>query len=169
MKTPNSKQFKKVIAAFDHILKTISAAREEQYFDMGEPEVKNPKNFCGSPMCHGGWYVVARTQTGLPKDLKTDALKAACGHMDYEAGAHIMANDLGFETEDHLTAWAYSNMTIWGNFHGGRMFCSNLAFGEADTMTLVDVRNHWADVHNRARPRATPIPHVKVTTQLVEA
>jgi len=166
MKTPNSKQFKKVISTLDYVLLNIPEAREEGSLDMYEGNVGRLQTYCGSPMCHGGWYLFARYQAGLDKHLLDQARNYA-GMLDYKAGAYLMANDLGVIDPDYLEAWAHANKEIWGNRHGGYMFSDRRAFGKSDkpARTLVDIRNHWADVHNRARPRAKPVPHISVSVE----
>ncbi len=112
---------------------------------MRETEIDNK---CGTPMCHGGWYAVA-TQPKLEH---------------YTEGADLMANDLGFNNGKELEQWARENRELWGGNGGMYMFCNLNAFtidGEVNpNLTLKDIRNWWAGVHNRTCPDSEPVAEV---------
>lgn len=105
------------------------------------PEVKMSQGaiekrwHCGTIACHGGWWAVANK-------IKTN---------DYADGAKHMAQTLGFEDVTALKVWAHRNPQIWGNYHGGDMFQSRLAFGVEpyEEITLKDIGNHWLGVAER--------------------
>lgn len=134
MNNPTSAQLKTVISNFDRVL---PHATFKGHMKMRE-RVIDPE--CGSPMCHGGWYAASAKQ----------------GFDDYTEGAGLMAKDLGFDTVKALEDWARSNAHLWGGNGGMYMFCNLHAFtkdGEVNPdLTLRDIRNWWAAVHNRTHP-----------------
>jgi hypothetical protein len=115
---------------------------------MGQGRVQ--KNVCGTPMCHGGWYVVA---------CDLNPLEERFYGADYLDGAMAIALALGFPTSYTLELWASDNPKLWGNEYGDDMFCCNSAFNDAKT--LRGVVNHWIGVHNRTCPKATAISKIK--------
>lgn len=101
-----------------------------------------PDEPCGTPLCHAGWYSVARAP------LRKDA--------DWQDVADLLARDLGFAGFRALLHWAHTNADIWGNKYGGSMFDSAHAFDvDPDSplkarMTLHDIIAHWEGVRDRA-------------------
>lgn len=142
MKNPTSKQFKAIIDNFD---KVLPLAAFEGHMKMRETDIDNQ---CGTPMCHGGWYAVA--------------CKPTLHH--YTQGANLLAHDLGFESSSELEDWASANSYLWGGERGLYMFCNLCAFAEDGDfnpdMTLKDIRNWWAGVHNRTCPDKEPVEEV---------
>lgn len=175
MKNPNSKQFKKVIDTFDKALASIPYAAERQALDMGEGDVDDRHNYCGTPMCHGGWYLVAATRRGINPSTEQAAYCRAGDVYDFDTGAELIAMDLGFSDRKELQSWANQNPELWGNELGEDMFyCAFSFFPEGTSwgawansdLSLLTIRNWWADVHNRTCVRAKPIAHIAVETQL---
>lgn len=98
---------------------------------------------CGTPHCHGGWYVHAKHKVfeNITKGL------------GYSQGAKMMAKDLGFESVQELTNWAKANPIIWGNIYGHLMFSTNCAFSSPSkpdgAKSLNDIIKHWKEVYAR--------------------
>lgn len=140
MKNPSSAQLKTIIENFD---KVLPHAEFDGHMKMRETEI-DPK--CGTPMCHGGWYAAA----------------AEANHFDhYSEGADLMANDLGFDCRKELEEWARNNSHLWGGNRGLYMFSNLCAFAEDGEfnpdLTLREIRNWWAGVHNRTCPDKEPV------------
>lgn len=132
MKTPTQEQFQVVI---DTLEKANSMAKGIAEVNMLNGFVEKEKNLCGTPLCHGGWYVVA-------SELDT---------YDYMEGANKMANDLGFDDYSALEDWASDNSAIWGNIHGNQMFNSSSAFLDKGYVSdLSEIIDHWKGVKERA-------------------
>ncbi|MEM8500302.1 MAG: hypothetical protein AAF542_19970 [Pseudomonadota bacterium] len=139
IRTPSSRQFKKVIRNFD---KVLPFADFDGHMKMRRTDIDHS---CRTPMCHGGWYA--------------SASKYALD--DYTEGADLIAKDLGFRDKDQLEQWAQINYKLWGNKGGIYMFCNLHAFVEGNksnpNVTLKDIRNWWAGVHNRSCPNKEPV------------
>lgn len=105
---------------------------------MMETNTSIDENYCGTPFCHGGWYLIAKGVFGYDNS--------------YSDGARMMASDLGFEDVNSLKRWAKENIKIWGNEYGENMFSDENAFGRnLDTgFTLKPIINHWKRVKQRA-------------------
>ncbi len=129
MKNPTQEQFQIVI---DTLIKANEMAGNRAGVQMMHGSIHKPE--CGSPMCHGGWYFVAK---GLKKG-------------NFMQGAKRMAKDLGFKNDETLEDWALRNPEIWGNKFGDSMFCSNRAFGDVYIDSLQQIINHWKCVKERA-------------------
>lgn len=146
MKNPTSKQFKKVIANFD---KVLPMATKRGHLDMRKGDIPEDKeHICKTPMCHGGFYAVANNIF----------FSSDYGYYDYEDGAELIAEHLGFVDSWRLRKWAECSPEVWGNEYGNDMFFYIKAFD--NVKTLRGIRNHWAKVHNRTCKRAKPIPLV---------
>jgi len=156
MKNPTSKQLRLVI----NNLISVNDAAEAEYqggfykcriplLDMARCALATEGSLCGTPMCHGGWYAVAREMFYPQTHFNGRAY-------DYEDGAEAMAQDLGFKSVGYLEDWAHFNGKIWGNEHGYSMFSSNQAFVTygTDLSKLSQIINHWIKVHNRIYKRA---------------
>lgn len=153
MRNPTKKQVQKVI---DNLTKMLPLSkkidRKNKNFDdylsvnMYEPSIVDVrkgdkeciKTACGTPMCHGGWYLIA----SIPK--KNSALMSG-----YKDGAEIMAKHLGFENHMELEDWAGKNPKIWGNSYGANMFSGEEAFTYAGSLTLSKIITHWKRVQRR--------------------
>lgn len=130
MKNPTKKQVQKVI---DTLTKVLPAARK---LDRKEGSIgmliSHVDHSCGSPMCHGGWYAVAKKK-GL----------------DYQTGSELIAKDLGFANQFDLRYWADGNEEIWDNNNGYYMFCDCTAFNYRNNLTLGKIITHWKGVQKR--------------------
>lgn len=91
---------------------------------------------CGTPLCHGGWYFIARG-----KQSKDE-------FQDYRTGTNLMAQDLGFRKDFDLQQWAFDYPYIWGNVDGYSMFSSCRAFNFGCEQ-LSDIVKHWESVQSR--------------------
>lgn len=138
---PTSAQVLKVV---ETMKKVMYRAGKKGALDMYEPGI------CGTVNCVAGWYVVAKG-TEDPETMR----HIRGNHVDYEYGAMLMAEDLGFRNEDELRAWAEDNPEIWGNKHGGSMFSRYDAYtGIFDirvTCEYSDIITHWAKVADRLK------------------
>lgn len=99
--------------------------------------VDKQQNICGTPVCHGGWYAIAK------------------GSDTYLGGALEMAEDLGFYQISELEIWAEQNDQLWGNIFGSHMFVSGCAFGDGtqndkSLNSLIQIIDHWKGVKERA-------------------
>ncbi|MEO0367961.1 MAG: hypothetical protein AAF197_04150 [Pseudomonadota bacterium] len=139
MKHPTSHQFRTIISNFD---KVLPRAVFDGHMKMRETHI-DPE--CDTPMCHGGWYAVAAKQ----------------GYDHYTEGAGLMAKDLGFADVAELEDWARNNSDLWGGKRGLYMFTNLCAFTKDHEfnpdLTLKDIRNWWAGVHNRTHPEEEPV------------
>jgi len=135
----------------DQVLKVVETMKKVMYragnkgaLNMYQPEV------CGTVNCVAGWYVVAKG-TEDPQTLKY----IRENHIDFEYGAMLMAEDLGFNSEEELMAWAKDNPEIWGNESGDFMFSRYRAYtGKPDihvTCEYTDIIAHWAKVAERLK------------------
>lgn len=97
---------------------------------------------CGSPMCHGGWYMTAVWDINEDGDFRNN---------NYSDGAEKMNKDLG---GIEIEYWADQNPKIWGNSMGYRMFSDRSAF-EHETKrpngakSLQHIVDHWNEVLER--------------------
>lgn len=93
----------------------------------------------GTLLCHGGHYAVG-------KDL--DPRK-----FNYQDGADLMAQDLGFQSRFGLTSYASANKQWWGGEWGREMFSNEIAFVSETrpegAKSLVDIILHWEEVKER--------------------
>jgi len=158
MKNPTSDQFKRVIANFD---KVLPHAQLENHLDMYETSIADSEDeICGTPMCHGGWYAAANNVFGDSGPFAP---------FEYEDGAELLAKHLGFEEQLELEDWA-SLASVWGNTYGEEMFSSRNAFSPEEdpepVSSLYQIRNWWAQVHNRVCPNADPIPEIPLNSLL---
>jgi len=136
MKTPTQEQFQTVI---DNLEKANTA---KALVNMGETEV----NYCGSPMCHGGWYAFSKDLRDIDEFSDNDS------YISYFIGAEEMGKDLGFKDQFELMQWASSNDEIWGNKSGSYMFNGETAFldGMTPITSLSQIIDHWKGVKERA-------------------
>lgn len=117
------------------------ARQEKDFAEIDMFEARTRETSCGTICCHGGLYAIAK---GLNLSRKT--LGA-----DFQNGAGLMAEDLGFLNTDSLKGWAEANPQIWGNICGSAMFYSRRAFfpEDRDEITVDDIINHWEEVGMR--------------------
>jgi hypothetical protein len=109
----------------------------DQEVDMLEPNW-NENHPCDTPACHAGWFAIFNGERNLN----------GYGYLD---SADQMAENLGFEDRHDIREWAVKYSSAWGNYHGGGMFDDERAFGkkENETLTLLDIAEHWAAVADR--------------------
>ena len=123
---------------------------------------------CGTIACHGGHYEYAcqveantvewaeyGTERSVLMNREHDPEQP---HAGFEQGASKLARDLGFLDSSELECWAAVNPSIWGNFHGGRMFTSKLAFRTEEVwidsgMGLQTIIDWWLAVAERLEIR----------------
>jgi len=138
---PTSQQVLKVV---ETMKKVMYRAGKKGALDVYQPEI------CGTVNCVAGWYVVAKG-TEDPQTLKY----IRENRVNYKYGAMLMAEDLGFDDEDELMAWAEVNPEIWGNKWGNLMFSRYEAYtGKLDvrvTCEYSDIITHWAKVAERLK------------------
>ncbi len=141
MKNPTKEQVQLIIDTFESV-KELS--NKECRVNMMEGCLDTS---CGSPMCHGGWYAVARLDLYSKKTTR-----------DFVSGANKMAKDLGFKNEGELVQWARNNPMIWGNTEGALMFTFDTAFkAEEDwkysylfrVTNLSQIIDHWKRVQTK--------------------
>lgn len=139
MRIPTDKQFEKVIKKFESVL---PLAKHDDQLDLNNIWVCNEDHKCGTVHCVGGWYAVAN-----PNNPK---IKAAIKKQDaeYDLGADLMAQHLGFKHASKLTDWAEENPVIWGNIYGGNLFAEEEAWNDAKN--LKDIVKHLKEVRQRA-------------------
>lgn len=140
MKNPTKAEVQIVIDNFKAVLPLSkkTASRKKGNIDMTETEI----NFCGSPMCHAGWYVA-----GVYKNNRTP--EPINERVSYIRGASLLSKHLGFMSEEYLLNWAKQNPKLWGNENGELMFNSKYAFNFRDKLTLAKIVNHWMGVQKR--------------------
>lgn len=135
MRNPTIKQLDVVIKNLE---KAFELAKHDAPVNMQQGTIKETKkNFCGTPMCHGGWYAIAIFN-------KLD-------DKNFSHGAEKIAEHLGFQNDNELENWAADNQEIWGNEHGDAMFISNWAFNNVNdsVFTLQTIIDHWKGVRER--------------------
>lgn len=73
----------------------------------------------------------------------------------WQLGAQMMAEDLGFDAYEQLQEWAKDHPGLWGNEDGVVMFSENCAFGVDTGITLYasDIINHWKGVGKRLKEK----------------
>ena len=105
----------RVIENLEKVL-PLAEASGEHHLDMQEMGVNSPGHHaCGTAHCAAGWYAVSQEDT--------ERWRLKCfqrqGYINYEVGAHWMAQDVGFTggasaPKQCLEEWANSNPKIWG-------------------------------------------------------
>ena len=80
-------------------------------------------------------------------------------------GAWLMACDLGFASEDELTAWAANNPEAWGNPHGAYMFHFGGAWSPDERLTLDHAADHLRNIASRLDDQATSPQNAASTTE----
>lgn len=125
MHTPTKQQWQTVIDNLKSILPL--SEREGCGLNMMEAQVNDRDYPCGTIHCVGGWYAIAC------KLHETSII-------NYEHGANLMANHLGFESDVDLEIWAARNVRIWGNDKGGGMFSSRTAYAPMDKFAMNHVK-----------------------------
>ena len=125
MRHPTKKQMQKVI---DRLKTILPMAKKREQLEMMEGRVFCESHLCGTVHCFGGWYAVA---CRARKVIKKRISFADC---NYQHGADLMAEDLGFGCRLDLMDWARDNPKIWGNVEGEGIFCDAIAFNNAKTM-----------------------------------
>lgn len=137
MKNPTSKQVQTVIDTFE---KVLPMANYEGHLYMMSITIDNPS--CGTPMCHAGWWGVARGINSF--SLGTIDLSETLGFSDEY---NLLTFDIN---ELQIVKWADDNPSIWGNTHGFFIFSHTDAFGD-NCNSLQDIVNHWKGVRDRLR------------------
>lgn len=131
LRNPTVDQINNVIAAFETVLPMAEELERRNRYSVSmiQPSIDHS---CGTAMCHGGWYAVAKSQ----KDWHS-----------YIDGAELMATDMGYNNSFELCAWAACNHTLWGNRFGGDMFAGKESFNDATR--LQQIVDHWKSVRDR--------------------
>ena len=148
MNHPTPEAIRKVAARLQSVMPRDGSGGQ---VDMQESEVD--RNQCGTPVCHGGWYALACYAEGR---LQNETL-------DYGVGVLSMAEDLGFDDDVYLAAWAQGNTGLWGNDVGAFMFSSPRSFGfkhgpGESKLTLQHIIDHWLAVADRIEALDAPKP-----------
>ena len=84
--------------------------------------------------------------------------------IEFEAGAAMLAQDLGFNHQNELKQWAAKNSDLWGNRYGDCMFEASItgdyAFGLQDMLWQTRqargvniIIEHWRCVADRIEAR----------------
>lgn len=91
---------------------------------------------CDTVACVGGWAVVLY-KDGNPK-------------FNFDNGADVIAEKLGFFDMYEIKEWADDNPWLWGNRYGSRLFESAISYGcNERTITLKKVGEHFVSVGER--------------------
>ena len=131
--TPKAENFFKVA----DVLRPYALWAEDDQLDIHEMDVQDVVGHkCGTTHCIAGWYYIARSDI-VPKGRS----------IYFDAGAKLLAQDLGFVCRSDLEGWACKNPSTWGAPDGGIMFCSLKAWNNAKN--LMDVVNHLIAIGNR--------------------
>lgn len=96
---------------------------------------------CKTYACHGGWACVIFDVQGDDAEVY------------FAAGAHAIAEHLGFPSYRELSEWAERYADVWGASNGHTMFfsCGYKAFGcTAETVSLQFVAEHYVRMAERA-------------------
>jgi len=166
---PDVEGFDKIISIFDKALDYYPEALTNTVgdisaLDMDEGNTFCPNNgshYCGSPACHGGWYLrgvllnkLTDSERSVIERYERLPEKGRSANLEYTLGSDLMDLHLGADSR----AWAKHNPRLWGNTRGGAMFSNNIAFGVMayETLSLTGIRDHWAEVRNRCWPELTP-------------
>lgn len=119
----------RLIAGFTEIADSLDRAVQlypSGKLDMNEVQVKSTSHRCGTTHCYAGWYGV------MHPEIYKGQLGSYCG---YNQAADALAQVLGFYVAADLEEWAVSHPALWGNSHGGMMFCSASAFNDARSVS----------------------------------
>ena len=139
MNNPTSQQTQAVADTF----KRLAIDNPQGTVEMNETDLPSE---CDTFACHAGWYAHAN------KERLDDVFSS-----DYSNGARMMAEDLGFDHQTDLEAWARLNPDLWGNKKGAELFTYDCAFTtvsdsiseEPDALAMIG--EHWQGVTDRLK------------------
>ena len=139
----NVKNLRLFVGALRQVVETLPEAAVVNLKSIRPP-------VCGAPGCHAGLAMLALDLLGVP-DYSGGARYYRFGDQSSRLSDYLLPAVL--HDDEGLTAiekWAQENQDAWGNYYGGGMFASPIAFGQTSyafpSTVIVD---KWAAVLTR--------------------